>query len=250
MVDDVYGANTIADNGGADGDEGDPMDDHGHGTHVAGIIAGVNNTVGIVGVAYNAKIMAVKAGQSTGVFNQSDIAEAILYAYEMGADVINMSFGGSACSIAVQEALETAYTRSTLVASAGNDGKPNEATDNYEHYGEYMPNYPAALSYVIGVMSIGNSGVESAFTNWDVAAYNSVEYELYAPGEGILSTLPGGRYGRMSGTSMAAPSFRARRRFSAPISRTEIPIPPALSPRSFRQPAGILPFAVTPRTMP
>lgn len=204
-VDDVYGANTIADNGGADGDEGDPMDDHGHGTHVAGIIAGVNNTVGIVGVAYNAKIMAVKAGQSTGVFNQSDIAEAILYAYEMGADVINMSFGGSACSIAVQEALETAYTRSTLVASAGNDGKPNEATDNYEHYGEYMPNYPAALSYVIGVMSIGNSGVESAFTNWDVAAYNSVEYELYAPGEGILSTLPGGRYGRMSGTSMAAP---------------------------------------------
>ena len=68
-----------------------------------------------------------------------------------------------------------------------------------------MPNYPAALSYVIGVMSIGNLGVESAFTNWDAAAYNSVEYELYAPGEGILSTLPGGRYGRMSGTSMAAP---------------------------------------------
>ena len=201
-VDDVYGANTIADNGGADGDEGDPMDDHGHGTHVAGIIAGVNNTVGIVGVAYNAKIMAVKAGQSTGVFNQSDIAEAILYAYEMGADVINMSFGGSACSIAVQEALETAYTRSTLVASAGNDGMPNEATDNYP---VALPNYPAALSYVIGVMSIGNLGVESAFTNWDVAAYNSVEYELYAPGEGILSTLPGGRYGRMSGTSMAAP---------------------------------------------
>lgn len=200
-VDDVYGANTIADNGGADGDEGDPMDDHGHGTHVAGIIAGVNNTVGIVGVAYNAKIMAVKAGQSTGVFNQSDIAEAILYAYEMGADVINMSFGGSACSIAVQEALETAYTRSTLVASAGNDGMPNEPTDYYPA----LPNYPAALSYVIGVMSIGNLGVESAFTNWDVNAYNSVEYELYAPGEGILSTLPGGRYGRMSGTSMAAP---------------------------------------------
>lgn len=200
-VDDVYGANTIADNGGADGDEGDPMDDHGHGTHVAGIIAGVNNTVGIVGVAYNAKIMAVKAGQSTGVFNQSDIAEAILYAYEMGADVINMSFGGSACSIAVQEALETAYTRSTLVASAGNDGMPNEPTDYYPA----LPNYPAALSYVIGVMSIGNLGVESAFTNWDASAYNSVEYELYAPGEGVLSTLPGGRYGRMSGTSMAAP---------------------------------------------
>lgn len=66
-VDDVYGANTIVDNGGADGAEGDPMDDHGHGTHVAGIIGAANNREGNVGVAYNVKIMAVKAGQSTGV---------------------------------------------------------------------------------------------------------------------------------------------------------------------------------------
>lgn len=204
-IDDIYGANTVADNGGADGAEGDPMDDHGHGTHVAGVIGAANNREGIVGVAYNAKIMAVKAGQATGVFNQSDIAEAILYAYDMGADVINMSFGGAACSIAVQDALSTAYTRATLVASAGNDGKPNEATDNYKEYGEYMPNYPAALSYVIGVMSVGPLGVESGFTNWDAAAYNGVEYEMYAPGDGIMSTLPGGKYGRLSGTSMAAP---------------------------------------------
>ena len=200
-VDDIYGANTIADNGGADGNEGDPMDDHGHGTHVAGIIGAANNREGIVGVAYNAKIMAVKAGQSTGVFNQSDIAEAILYAYEMGADVINMSFGGSAISLAVQEALETAYTRSTLVASAGNDGAPNETADYYDP----LPNYPAALSYVVGVMSVGALGIESSFTNWDVNAFNSLEYEVYAPGEAILSTLPGGDYGLLSGTSMAAP---------------------------------------------
>lgn len=204
-IDDIYGANTVADNGGADGAEGDPMDDHGHGTHVAGVIGAANNREGIVGVAYNAKIMAVKAGQATGVFNQSDIAEAILYAYDMGADVINMSFGGAACSIAVQDALSTAYTRATLVASAGNDGIPNEATDYYQEYGEYMPNYPAALSYVIGVMSVGPLGVESSFTNWDAVAYNGVEYEMYAPGEGIMSTLPGGKYGRLSGTSMAAP---------------------------------------------
>lgn len=204
-IDDIYGANTVADNGGADGAEGDPMDDHGHGTHVAGVIGAANNREGIVGVAYNAKIMAVKAGQATGVFNQSDIAEAILYAYDMGADVINMSFGGAACSIAVQDALSTAYTRATLVASAGNDGIPNEATDYYKNYGEYMPNYPAALSYVISVMSVGPLGVESGFTNWDAAAYNGVEYEMYAPGEGIMSTLPGGKYGRLSGTSMAAP---------------------------------------------
>lgn len=201
-IDDIYGANTVADNGGADGAEGDPMDDHGHGTHVAGVIGAANNREGIVGVAYNAKIMAVKAGQATGVFNQSDIAEAILYAYDMGADVINMSFGGAACSIAVQDALSTAYTRATLVASAGNDGMPNEVTDNFK---VPLPNYPAALSYVIGVMSVGPLGVESGFTNWDAVAYNGVEYEMYAPGEGIMSTLPGGKYGRLSGTSMAAP---------------------------------------------
>ncbi len=198
-IDDVYGCSTVSDKRFH---SGDPMDDHGHGTHVAGIIAAANNKEGIVGVAYNVKIMAVKAGQSTGVFTQSDIAEAVLYAYANGADVINMSFGGTACSIAVQDALETAYTRSVLVASAGNDGMPDEATTNYN-----IPrvNYPAALSYVIGVMSVNELGVESSFTNWDVKAFNSVEYEVYAPGERILSTLPDGKYGRLSGTSMAAP---------------------------------------------
>lgn len=197
-IDDVYGVNTVA-------EKTVPLDDHGHGTHVAGIIAAANNKEGIVGVAYNAKIMAVKAGQATGVFNQSDIAEGILYAYEMGADVINMSFGGSACSLAVQDALSTAYTRSTLVASAGNDGKPNEKTDKYKYPGEYLPNYPAALSYVIGVMSVDQNGRESGFSNWDANKFNAVEYEVYAPGEQILSTLPNGQYGVLSGTSMAAP---------------------------------------------
>ncbi len=197
-VDDVYGWDAIANNG-------DPMDDHGHGTHVAGIIAASNNKEGVVGIAYNVKIMPIKAGQATGVFNQSDIAEAIIYAYEMGADVINMSFGGSACSVAVQDALTTAYTTATLVASAGNDGSPNEAIGNWIP----LPNYPAALSYVIGVMSVDKNGVESGFTNWDAYAFNKVEYEVYAPGEQILSTLPDGRYGKLSGTSMAAPVVSA-----------------------------------------
>lgn len=197
-IDDVYGCSTVSD---ARFHTGDPMDDHGHGTHVAGIIAAANNKVGTVGVAYNVKIMAIKAGQATGVFLQSDIAEAIVYAYTHGADVINMSFGGSACSIAVQDALQSAYTTSTLVAAAGNDGMPNEAVGFYPA----MPSYPAALSYVVGVMSVDPLGVESSFTNWDVSAYNSVEYEVYAPGEAMLSTLPDNRYGKLNGTSMATP---------------------------------------------
>lgn len=197
-IDDVYGCSTISDERFH---SGDPMDDHGHGTHVAGIIAASNNKIGTVGVAYNVKIMAIKAGQATGVFLQSDIAEAIVYAYTHGADVINMSFGGSACSIAVQDALQSAYTTSTLVASAGNNGFPNEGTDWFLP----LPNYPAALSYVIGVMSVNALGVESSFTNWDAVAFNSKEYEVYAPGEAILSTLPNNRYGKLNGTSMAAP---------------------------------------------
>lgn len=191
-IDDVYGVDleTGRDSG---------MDDNGHGTHVAGIIAAANNHIGVVGLAYNVKLMPIKAGMASGFFNQSQIAKGILYAYNNGADVINMSFGGSASTIAVQDALETAYTRCVLVAAAGNDGAPNSL----------LPTYPAALSYVMGVMSVDMWGVESGFTNYDVVPYNSVEYEVYAPGSQILSTIPGNRYATWSGTSMAAPYVSA-----------------------------------------
>ena len=190
-VDDYYGVDIVA-------GRGNGMDDHGHGTHVAGVIAAVNNLQGTVGVAFNTKIMSVKAGMSSGYFTQDAIAKAILYAYENGADVINMSFGGTASSIAVQDALAKAYTRCVLVASAGNDGAPNEGLFT-------VPNYPAAYPYVLGVMSVDKDGVESAFSNYDAAAFNGVEYEVYAPGEDIVSTIPGDRYATWSGTSMAAP---------------------------------------------
>lgn len=195
-IDDVYGVDleTGRDSG---------MDDNGHGTHVAGIIAAANNHIGVVGLAYNVKLMPIKAGMASGFFNQSQIAKGILYAYNNGADVINMSFGGSASTIAVQDALETAYTRCVLVAAAGNDGMPNEGRPIT------APTYPAALSYVMGVMSVDMRGVESGFTNYDVAAYSSVEYEVYAPGSQILSTIPGNRYATWSGTSMAAPYVSA-----------------------------------------
>ena len=199
-VDDYYGVDMTAGNGSGN-------DDNGHGTHVAGIIAASNNKTGIVGIAYNTKIMTVKAGDASGYFHADDIASAVLYAYDNGADVINMSFGGSASSIAVQDALATAYSRCVLVASAGNDGEPNEVTD-YDDTPK--PNYPAALSYVLGVMSVDSNYVESSFTNWDTALYNSVEYEVYAPGGQILSTIPGNKYAKMSGTSMAAPVVAAQ----------------------------------------
>ena len=198
VIDDVHGASFISDDRFTNGD---PMDDHGHGTHVAGIIGAANNKKGVVGIAYNTKIMAIKAGNASGYFNQSDIAEAVIYAYENGADVINMSFGGGAISIEAMDALQKAYTRCVLVAAAGNNGYPNELAKYYPP----APSYPAALSYVLGVMSVGRGGVESSFSNWDVYLYNNSEYEIYAPGEEILSTLPNNQYAAWSGTSMAAP---------------------------------------------
>lgn len=194
-VDDYYGVDIVAGYGNGD-------DDNGHGTHVAGIIAAENNNIGAVGIAYNVKIMPIKAAMASGYLHQSDIAKAILYAFEMGAEVINMSFGGVQSSIAVQDALAVAYSRCVLVASAGNDGAYNEGLGA-------LPNYPAALTYVLGVMSVGQGGKESAFTNYDVDAFSSVEYELYAPGENIMSTLPNDQYGALSGTSMAAPVVAA-----------------------------------------
>lgn len=194
-VDDYYGVNIVAGKGNGD-------DDNGHGTHVAGIIAAQNNSLGTVGIAYNTTVMPVKAAAASGYFLQSNIAKAVLYAYENGAEVINMSFGGTACSIAVQDALATAYTRCVLVASAGNDGAINEATFKCPNA---IPSYPAALTYVLGVMAVDEKGIETYFTNYDYKLYNGVEYELYAPGYDIMSTLPDDRYGSLSGTSMAAP---------------------------------------------
>ncbi|MCR4710055.1 MAG: S8 family serine peptidase [Clostridiales bacterium] len=198
-VDDYYGVDMTSKNGSG-------MDDHGHGTHVAGIIAAENNDIGVVGIAYNTKVMPVKAGDASGYFLQSNIAEAIIYAYSEGADVINMSFGGGASSVAVRDALETAYSRCVLVAAAGNNGMPNEVTDYYLP----APNYPGDYKFVLGVMSSDINDIESGFSNWDARRFNSNEYEVYAPGNDIMSTIPGDRYASLSGTSMASPVVAAQ----------------------------------------
>ena len=197
-IDDVYGWDCV-------GNDKDPMDDNGHGTHVAGIIAAENNKIGGIGVAYNCKVMVLKAGNSSGYFNNSDIAEAIQYAYMNGASVINMSFGGSNISVAVEEALENAYTTSVLVAAAGNDSACNNlACKECDKVGV---SYPAALPYVIGVMSTDKDGKHvSSFSNYDHNPYDSIEYEVYAVGEGVGSTWPSNKYACLNGTSMAAPT--------------------------------------------
>ncbi|MBQ7364394.1 MAG: S8 family serine peptidase [Clostridia bacterium] len=205
-VDDIYGVSTV---GAKSFHSGDPMDDHGHGTHVAGIIAmTANNDEGGVGLAYGTKIMAIKAGQATGLFSDTDIAEAINYAVAMGADVINMSFGGTSRSFLVEEALSNAFATTVLVAAAGNDGFPT--SDAPEEYLKKWDVYPAGYTYVLGVMASDQDGELASFSNWDY--YNnggSAEYEIIAPGVDIWSTLPGNQYAAWDGTSMACPMVAA-----------------------------------------
>ena len=200
-IDDVYGYDFVE-------DDGNPMDDMGHGTHVAGIIGMSPKNGGGVGLAYGAKIMAIKAGQSTGSFSSSDIAKAIKYAADNGADVINMSFGGTGKSYLVEEALKDASHDCVLVASAGNDGLPTTDAPTPPYYLK-EDFYPAGYNYVIGVMATDNDGNFANFSNWDYAIGANCEYEMAAPGVGIYSTLPGDRYANWSGTSMAAPNVAA-----------------------------------------
>ena len=196
-VDDVHGINLIDPNE-------TPMDDHGHGTHVAGIIAMENNNVGGVGIAYKSKIMPIKAGGSDGTFYSSDIAKGIEYAYKNGADVINMSFGSSAHSALIENALQDAFGSCVLVAAAGNESTP---TADCPLGGRNM--YPASYSYVIGVMAYDEANSFASFSNWDYKPNANAEYEVVAPGVSVYSTLPNGRYASWNGTSMAAPMVSA-----------------------------------------
>lgn len=198
-IDDVYGYDFVE-------NDGNPMDDMGHGTHVAGIIAMSKNNVGGVGLAYGSKIMAIKAGQATGSFASTDIAKAIRYASDNGADVINMSFGGTGKSALVEAALRDASHDCVLVAAAGNDGLPTTDAIEYMFKEDF---YPAGYDYVLGVMATDKDGNFAGFSNWDYTIGANCEYELAAPGVSIYSTLPGNRYAYWSGTSMAAPNVAA-----------------------------------------
>jgi len=185
-----YGKNCIT---GAS-NPNDPMDDNGHGTHVAGTIGAVgNNGVGVVGVNWQVKIMALKFMGSDGSGTTSDAIDCINYAIQKGAHIINASWGDYAYSQTLRNAIASAKNAGILfVAAAGNEEYDNDLT----------PLYPASydLENIISVAATDQNDLLASFSNY---GRNSVH--VGAPGVGILSTLPNNNYGNKSGTSMASP---------------------------------------------
>jgi subtilisin family serine protease len=186
-VDDYYGVDIV------DG-KGSGLDDNGHGTHVAGIIgAAGNNANGVSGICWRTTIIAVKFLDERGRGGVSDAVAAIEYAVRRKAKVINCSFGSSSKSKSLEDAVEYAKDKGALlVVAAGNDG------DNLER----DPQYPAAYTdgNILSVAATTASDTLAGFSN-----YGSESVDLAAPGQNILSTLPGGEFGLQDGTSMAAP---------------------------------------------
>lgn len=178
-------------------------DENGHGTHVAGIIAAVNNAVGVRGVAYGARILPVRVLDQNGSGSSANIAAGIQYAADNGASIINLSLGGCGSSLAEQEAVQCAREKGCLVvAAAGNDSAPTAAVGTYGGAAYTPANYPGVLT----VMAANNTWELASFSNYDNDPGEGAEYELMAPGVDILSTTYDGGYGRMSGTSMACPA--------------------------------------------
>lgn len=165
----------------------DDVSASGHGTHIAGIVGAVTgNGQGVAGLANNyAEIAAIQCSDGAYIYS-SYVVRAVSYAMEIDADIINMSLGMSVSDPALEQALQKAYEAGILVVcSAGNDG-----TDN--------THYPSAYSSTIGIIAAKEDG-----TKRSDASYGTDNF-ISAPGDQIMSTLPGGGYGYRSGSSMAA----------------------------------------------
>jgi cell wall-associated protease len=175
-----------------------------HGTHVAGIIgANRKNDVGIKGIADNVKIMPVRAVPN-GDERDKDVANAILYAVDNGAKIINMSFGKSYSpeKEVVDKAVKYAESKGVLlVHAAGNDGDDNDTDDNFPS--RYYKDHKEAKNWMeIGASASGaNNLLVAPFSN-----YGKKSVDLFAPGVEIYSTTPGNTYKNESGTSMASPT--------------------------------------------
>ncbi len=193
FVDDVYGYDFV-------NNDGDPMDDNSHGTHVSGTIAAAaNNGVGVAGVNWSSSIMALKFLDGNGSGYLSDAVRAINYAtmmrtqYDVNVCVTSNSWGGGGYSTSMYNAIQASNNANILfVAAAGNSGSDNDVS----------PQYPAnySCSNVISVAAISSNGQLASFS-----CYGATTVDLAAPGDSIYSTVPGNRYASYSGTSMATP---------------------------------------------
>ncbi|MBU1179742.1 S8 family peptidase [Patescibacteria group bacterium] len=167
-------------------------DDNGHGTHVAGIIAAIDNTEGVVGVAPEANLYAVKVLDKTGSGYVSDIISGLQWAVNNGMDVVNMSLGAQVDVQAFHDAVDAADAAGVLLfAAAGNDGDGDPLTNEVD--------YPAKYDSVVAV---GATASDDSTPYW---SSEGAEVEVSAPGANVLSTTNDGGYGVKNGTSMATP---------------------------------------------
>jgi subtilisin len=184
-IDDNYGWNFADQNNNT-------LDNNGHGTHVSGTIAGENNNSGVTGIAYNAKIMPVKALNESGSGSYNSISKGIRYAVDNGANVINLSLGGRYSNRTLESAIDYASSKGVIVVMAvGNDG-------------DSSPDYPARYAYKSGIAvgAVDRNNNMPDFSNR--SGTNEIGY-VTAPGVKIYSSVPNNQYATYSGTSMAAP---------------------------------------------
>lgn len=183
FVDDVYGWDFAY-------DDNEPMDKHGHGTHCSGTIAAKgNNGIGVAGLLWNARIMAIKFLDDNGIGSVSDAIDAINYATIMNVPVTSNSWGGDAYSQSLEEVIAAT---GIFVSAAGN----NHSNNDQEPY------YPSSYE-LDNIISVGATDPNDELTPF--SNFGSKSVDLFAPGFGILSTFPGGKYKLESGTSMAVP---------------------------------------------
>jgi len=186
-IDDVHGWDFI-------NNDNDPMDDNGHGTHCAGVIGAVgNNGIGISGVNQKVKIMPLKFLSADGSGNVAASLNAITYARKMGANVISCSWGGTAKSQALEDAISA--TDRVFACAAGNSGVNTDI----------IPQYPSCLPEA-QIISVAASNAKDGIPSY--SNYGPTSVDVAAPGDGILSTYPtslGSQYMSMKGTSMATP---------------------------------------------
>jgi subtilisin family serine protease len=189
-VDDWRGWDFVGVNHEAPVPDNEPDDVHRHGTHVAGTVAAEgNNGLGVIGAAWRARIMPLKGLDDSGSGGDAGLAEAIVYAADQGADVINASWGRRGASQVVGEAIDYAHALGVVfVAAAGNDGD------------ESSNHFPASFPNAIAVSALDAEDQLAEFSNF------GFKVDLSAPGVGILSLQAStGDYFPLSGTSMAAP---------------------------------------------